>query len=173
MRARLILFALLLCPTAPAGAERLTFDHRLSPPLKAVLDSGDATKMSFNNDNPRYLVDVIAVRGASATEWIEALVIIARTADRKVNKAQDWVRELQREAGEHCRARFAPLAEDQNSVTFERRSSGCPPGFPPVGLYRVVQGKTSLFLLAALAKDGLDETARGKWLALLASAHLE
>lgn len=173
MRLRLFSFALLLGIASPALADRLVFDHRLSPPLKAALDSGDPAMVSYDNANPHYVVDVIAVRGASARDWTEALVIIARSPDRKVATVSDWVGELQQDANRHCRAVFTPIAEDAISQTFERRSTGCPAGYPPVGLYRVVKGQTSLFLLAAMAKDDLAPPAREQWLALLRSAHLE
>jgi len=38
---------------------------------------------------------------------------------------------------------------------------------------RLVAGKRSWFELAVLAKGELDEKARGEWLAVLASAHLD
>ena len=167
------LFAGLVLLAAPALAERLVFDHRLSPPLKAVLDSGDAAMIDYNNSNPRNVVDLIAVRGKSAQDWTEALVIIARTPDSKVRTAGDWSAKLQREARAKCSSTFTELARDEVSITYERRSTGCPAGYPPIALYRAVGGKKSLFLLAVLVKDDLSETARGQWLALMSSAHLE
>ncbi len=166
-------FALLLFAT-PALAEQLTFDHRLSLPLKAVLDSGDPARIDFNDSNPRYVTDVIAVRGRSASEWTEALVIIARTPDRRgVHTAAQWLAELRTQAERRCQSDFRIIAEDAVSVTFERTSTGCPADYPPVALYRTVTGSRSLFLLAAMARDNLSEQSRQEWLALLASAHLE
>ena len=170
---RFALFAGLLLLAAPALAEKLVFDHRLSPPLKAVLDSGDASMIDYNNANPRNVIDVIAVRGKSAQDWTEALVIIARTPDRKVHSAADWTSELQREAKAKCASTFTELARDAASITYERRSAGCPAGYPATALYRAIAGKHSLFLLAVLVKDDLTESSRGQWLALMSSAHLE
>ena len=172
-RLRLALFAGLLLVAAPALAEKLVFDHRLSPPLKAVLDSGDAATIDFNNANPRNIIDVIAVRGKSAQDWSEALVIIARTPDRKVNSAGGWAAELQREAQRKCSSTFTELARDEISITYERRSVGCPAGYPVTALYRAIAGKHSLFMLAVLVKDDLNEKSRQQWLALMSSAHLE
>ena len=172
-RLRLALFAGLLLVAAPALAEKLVFDHRLSPPLKAVLDSGDAAMIDFNNANPRNVIDVIAVRGKSAQDWSEALVIIARTPDRKVNSAGGWAAELQREAQRKCSSTFTELARDEISITYERRSVGCPAGYPATALYRAIAGKHSMFMLAVLVKDNLSETSRQQWLALMSSAHLE
>jgi hypothetical protein len=161
----------LLAP--PALAEKLVFDHRLSPALKAVLDSGDAGMIDYNAANPRNVIDLIAVRGKSAQNWTEALVIIARTPDRKVRSAADWTAQLQREAKAKCSSTFTELARDELSITYERRSFGCPAGYPPIALYRAVAGKRSLFLLAVLVKDDLNESSRGQWLAMMSSAHLE
>ena len=163
----------LLFLAAPAAAEQLVFDHRLSPPLKAVLDSGDASMIDYNNANPHNVVDLIAVRGKSAKDWIEALVIIARTPDRKVRNAGDWTAQLQREAKSKCSSTFTELARDQISNTYERRSIGCPAGYPRIALYRVIAGQRSLFLLAVLVKDDLGESSRGQWLGMMSSAHLD
>lgn len=173
MKLRLLGFLGLLLIGAPALAERLVFDHRLYPPLKAVLDSGDASMIDYNAANPRNVVDLIAVRGTSAQNWTEALVIIARTPDRKVRSADDWVADLQREAKAKCASTFTQLTRDENSVMLERRSTGCPLGYPETALYRAIGGKRSLFLLAVLVKDDLGVNARSQWLTMMSSAHLQ
>ena len=170
---RLAAFVGLLLLAAPALAEKLVFDHRLSPPLKAVLDSGDASMIDYDAANPRNIIDVIAVRGKSAQDWTEALVIIARTPDRKVRSAADWTAQLQSEARAKCSSTFTEIARDDASITFERHSVGCKPGYPPIALYRAIAGKRSLFLLAVLVKDDLSESSRRQWLAMMSSAHLE
>ena len=173
IRARLLFgFVLALC-AAPLLADKLVFDHRLVPALKAVLDSGDPAMISYDNRNPRNVVDLIAVRGKSAQDWQEALVIIARLPDKKIVTPADWRAQLQRDAAKQCPAVFTTIAQDANSVTFERRSTGCRAGYPPVALYRVAAGKPSLFLLAAMTKSDFSPAARAQWLALMASAHLE
>ena len=173
MKPRIIACIAAALMASPALAEKLTFDHRLSPPLKAVLDAGDPAMIDYNDKNPRYITDVIAVRGRSATDWQEALVVIARTPDRKVRTAADWMAELRAEAGRRCASEFRTIAEDAASVTFERRSTGCAAGYPPVALYRVTAGQRSLFLLAAMAKDELSAESRRQWLEMLGSAHIE
>jgi len=170
---KLALFLSLALVASPALADKLTFDHRLVPALKEVLDSGDSAMIDYNAANPRNVVDTIAVRGKSAKDWQEALIIIARTPQGKVLTAADWVSELQREAAAKCTSTFTEIARDEQSVTYERRSIGCPAGYPPIGLYRAVGSKRSLFLLAVLVKDSLGETERGQWLALMSSAHIE
>ena len=170
---RMALFLGLTLIATPARADKLTFDHRMVPALKVVLDSGDAGMVDFNAANPKNVVDLIAIRGRSAKDWNEALVIIARTPQGKVRTAAEWAGELQREAQGKCASTFTELARDENAATYERRSTGCSPGYPPIALYRIVGNKRSLFLLAVLVKDSLDETERGQWLAMMSSAHIE
>ena len=158
---------------APAWAEKLTFDHRLAPALKAVLDAGDPAMIAYDDHNPRFVVDVIAVRGRSASDWTEALIISSRLIDRKVGSAAAWSAEVRRDAGRRCRSDFTTLAENANSLTFERRSSGCQADFPATAIYRIVAGRRSLFMLAVSVRDELSEDARRDWLNMLASAHLE
>lgn len=172
-KVHLAAFLALLAVAAPAYAEKLSFDHRLSPPLKAVLDSRDPAMIDYNDTNPRHVVDVIAVRGKSASDWTEALIITSRIPDRKVRTAADWMAQLREEADRRCRSEFTTIADDANSVTFERRSSGCPAQYPQFAIYRAVAGSRSLFLLAVTVRDGLGEQSRRQWLDLLASARLE
>jgi hypothetical protein len=173
LKYRLAAFVVLSLIASPALAERLSFDHRLSPPLKAVLDGGDPAMIEYNDKNPRYVTDVIAVRGNSAKDWTEALVIVARAPDKKVSTAAQWLAELRAEADKKCRSELRTLAEDAVSITFERRSTGCSQGYPTAALYRVVAGQRSLFLLAVLSKAELSEESQRQWRELLASAHLE
>ena len=165
--------AVLLLAAAPALAEQLSFDHREVPALIQVLDSGDAAMIDYNAANPRYITDVIAVRGRSARDWDEALVIIARTPTAKVATVQDWLEELRADARRRCDAELAVIAQDASSLTFERHAERCPGNYPRNAIYRVVGGKNSLFLLAVLSRDDLVAERRGQWLALLRSAHLE
>ena len=164
---------LLLLWALPAQAEKLTFDHRNHPRLKAVLDAGDPAMIDFNGKDPRYVVDLIAVEGTSARNWTEALEIIARTPTKKVRTARDWAAELQNGAVARCSPAVTTLAEDENSITIERLAPSCPAARAETMITRIVQGKRSLFLLSVLAKGRLDPTSRQQWLALLASAHLD
>ncbi|MFC3173061.1 hypothetical protein ACFOD9_02220 [Novosphingobium bradum] len=167
-----VALALLVCGT-PVAAERLQFDHRLYPPLERVLDSGDKDMVDFDASNPARLVDLIAVKGQSARNWSEALEIVSIARPRKVAGARAWMAILQDQARARCPATFTIIAEDDRSVTFERRSPDCPAERASLGLYRLVAGKRSWFQLAVLVKGELDEGARRQWLALLASAHLD
>lgn len=174
MKLRIGLGLFLLGLAGPGLAERLTFDHRLQLQLKEVLDSGDTAKIDFNNANPRYVVDRIVVRGTSPADWSELLEVIARTPTKGMNSARDWMAELRRQADARCPGQVEVLAEDANSVTFERQAPQPCAGEPVrSGLYRVVAGKRSLFLLAVHAKEPMSAAERADWLAMLASAHLD
>lgn len=174
MKLHRILVLALLMVAAPASAERLQFDHRIYPPLRQVLDSGDKDMVDFNARNPRRLVDLIAVRGKSARDWSEALEIVSIVRPSDVPGAGEWMDLIQRQALARCpSATFAVIAQDASSVTFERRSPDCRAERASLGIYRLVAGKRSWFQLAVLVKGDLEPAARSQWLALLASAHLD
>lgn len=173
-RLRIALGLALLVAAAPAAAaERLSFDHRLSPPLKAAFDANDPARIVYNAKNPRYITDLVVVRGPSAQAWLEALLIIARAPDKKVGTAAAWADELRAESMRRCPSTFTVVAEDTHSILLERRSTGCPANYPPYALYRAVAGQKSLFLLAAMAKDELSPEAQAQYRAVLASARIE
>jgi hypothetical protein len=172
-RLRLGAFLVLLSLAAPALAERLSFDHRTVPALKAVLDSGNTAMIDYNGSNPRYITDVIAVRGRSAKDWDEALVIIARAPSNKVQTAAQWLEELRSDAQRRCNSELKMLEQAEGSILFERHAEKCPGSYPRNAIYLVVQGKTSLFMLAILSRDDLSEQSRSEWLSMLKSAHLE
>ena len=163
---------LVLALPGAANAEKLTFDHRIYPPLLAVIDSGRTEMIRFNDSNPKYITDQIAVQGTSVDNWTEALDIIVRTRKSKMNSPADWAGQLQRDASALCASTFNTIAQDEISITFERHSSSCPAGTARTGFYRIVTGKKSLFLLNALAVGEVSGQARQQWLALLGSAHL-
>jgi hypothetical protein len=168
------LIVLLLAMSAtPVLAEKLSFDHRLYQPLKDVLDSGRDDMIQFNAKDPAYVTDLIVIRGKSVRNWTEAMIIIARTPGPKVRTAADWLAELKQQSEAECASQFSIIAQDDSSITAERSSQGCRPGYPAFAIYRIVQGKKGLFLLGAMSKDGFAPEARSAWLALLGSAKLD
>ncbi|MFM5884320.1 MAG: hypothetical protein ACKOQ3_03135 [Novosphingobium sp.] len=138
-----------------------------------MLDGGDQGMIDFNGKDPRYVVDLIAVKGTSAANWTEALEIIARSPDRKVKSARDWAAELQARTDRGCKIELIPIVEDEISLTFERHVSACPKTRAETTITRIVQGKRSLFLLTILFKGAPDQSARRQWLELLQSAHIQ
>ncbi|MBS0473530.1 MAG: hypothetical protein JSR28_00065 [Proteobacteria bacterium] len=174
MKLRLALACALVAVASPLAAERLEFDHRLYPALQRVLDADDKGMIDFQGGNPARLVDLIAVKGTSAHDWTEAMEIVSIPRPRKIATARDWMALLQQQAVARCpAATFTLLAEDANSVTFERRSPACAAEPASLGIHRLVAGKRSWFELSVLAKGGLDPAAREQWLAVLASAHTD
>jgi hypothetical protein len=164
---------MLMTIAAPAMAERLHFDHRLYPPLKAIFDTNRQEMIYFNNSDPKYVVDRIAIQGKSADDWTEALNIISRTPSRGVKNADDWLAEIRAQSANACPGQFEILARDGNSITFSKRSTNCGNDKIQFSLYRIVAGKRSLFLLNAVYRDDMTDAARQQWLALLQSARLE
>lgn len=172
-RLRFGAFLVLLGLSSPALAERLSFDHRLVPALKAVLDSGNGAMIDYNGANPSFVTDLIAVRGRSAKDWDEALVIIARAPGGKVGTSAQWLEELRGDVRRRCGSELKVLEQAESTILFERHADKCPGSYPRNAIYLVVQGKSSLFLLAVLSRDDLGEQARAEWLALFRSAQLK
>ena len=158
---------------SPAHAEKLTFDYRLYPQLDAVLNSGRKEMVRYDDSNPKYVTDRIAVQGTSVDHWTEALDIIVRLRSSKMNSASDWAGQIQRAASALCPSTFTTITQDEASLTFERRSSACPAGTPQTGLYRIVTGRKSLFMLNSLAMGEMTAAQRQQWLDLLGTARLD
>ena len=170
--ARLVPLLLLAVPGA-AFAEKLTFDHRTYPPLAAVLDSGRTEMIRFNDSNPKYVTDRIAVQGNSVNHWTEAFDIIVRSRKRDLHTPSDWAGQIQQAANALCPSTFTTIAQDETSLTFERHSSGCPAGTAQTALYRIVAGAKSLYLLNPQVMGEMPQAARQQWLTLLATAHID
>jgi hypothetical protein len=170
----------LLALADPAHAERLTFDQRLYPPLKAVLDGGDPAMIAYNARDPRYVVDVIAIKGRSATDWSEAIEIIARTPGKEAATAHAWYEQLSSSANRLCPATVSTLAEDGASITYEQHSPDCSAvrstnaaARSATTIARIVGSKRSLFAIIFRFTGMPESTARQQALELLASAHIE
>lgn len=172
MRRFLLTIVASLAFSTSAHAEKLEFDHRLYPPLKEVLDSGEKDMLLFDDRNPARLVDLIAIRGKSAQNWTEALEIVALVPPREVKKAREWFDIIRAQADRRCPNTITIIAEDDASITFERSSPDCPAERAQTGIYRLVTGQRSWFQLTVLSKNALEPAAREQWLALLASARL-
>ncbi len=173
MQIRWVLLLLAMFAASPASAERLQFDHRLYPPLQSVLDGGDKGMVAFDNSKPGRLVDFIAVKGKSARNWSEAFEIVALSRPRDISDVRDWMALIRKQADQRCPNTITVIAEDENSVTFDRHSPKCPTERSENAIYRLVVGKRSWFQLTVLLKEAIEPRAREQWLALLASARLD
>jgi hypothetical protein len=174
MKARTaILFVLSVLAASPAHAEKLLFDHQLYPQIGAVLDSGRKEMVIFDDRNPKYVFDRIAIQGSSAQNWTEALEIIVRVPEKTVKSPSDWVQMLGAVTAANCASQITPIAEDETSLTFMRQAPACAGAAAETALYRIVAGRKSLFLLGARYKGTMDPAMRERWLSVLASARVE
>jgi hypothetical protein len=174
MKARLaILLVLPMLAASPAHAEKLLFDHQIQPRIGEVLDSGRKEMIHFDDSNPAYVYDRIAIQGSSAENWTEALEIIVRTPGKTLKSAGDWLQQIRDQSGTACASQFVPITQDETSLTFMRQSEACAGNPSETTLYRIIAGRKSLFLLGARYKGAMDEASRSRWLTLLASARVE
>lgn len=165
--------AAFLLTTTPARADKLTFDHRLYPALKESLDRNDPEVIAYDASNPRYVVDLILIKGASTRNWDEALQIIARSPTRKVSSVQEWRAEIDSKVPRGCAAEAKTIASDVADTMFERAYGDCPGQVPRLTMTRIMKGKRSLFLLSFMSRSLPDEETRRQWIALLQSAHID
>lgn len=168
-----ILFVLPMLASTPAHAEKLLFNHQLYPQIGAVLDSGRKEMVIFDDHDPKYVFDRIAIQGTSAENWTEALEIVVRTPEKGVKSPSDWVHQIGAETSANCTSQITPIAEDGTSVTVMRQAPACAGAPAETALYRIVAGRKSLFLLGARYKGAMDQAMRERWLRVLASARVE
>lgn len=174
MKAHLaILLVLPMLAASPAHAEKLLFDHQIQPRIGEVLDSGRKEMVHYDDSNPAYVFDRIAIEGSSADNWTEALEIIVRSPGKTMKSAGDWLQQFRDQATPDCASQFVPIAQDESSLTFMKTSDACAGNPRETALYRIIAGRKSLFLLGARYKGAMDDSARGRWLTLLASARVE
>jgi hypothetical protein len=162
----------LLGLATPAWDERTLFDHQLVSRIGEVLDSGREEMILYDDSNPAYVLDRIAIQGTSAETWTEALEIIVRMPGKEVRSPGDWVRQISAPVAAACPVAISPVAEDATSRTILRQSPACGDKPAETALYRVVAGRKSLFLLGARYKGVMPAETRTRWLGILASARV-
>ena len=168
-----VLAALAALPATTAHAERLDIDHRIYAPLHAAMENAHDGTVFFLASPSGRVLDRILVAGTSAErDWSEALelVVIPRKSEQKTPQA--WLAAFRPEHESTCPARLTPLGEDQNSVTFALESTPCAAGAALSGLYRVVYGRKSVYVVGAKLKGMMSPAQRAQWLAVLQSARL-
>ena len=156
-----------------AHAEKLEFDYRIYPPLKAAMDNQGDDTVYFDNTQPGRMFDRILVVGKSAeTDWIEALELVVTRRDAKARSPDEWYRKFRPAAETACPGNVAVLTRDDKSLTFALDATPCTGGTPLTALYRVFYGRKSVYVVGAKYKGKMAPTQREQWLALLASVHL-
>jgi hypothetical protein len=159
---------------APAHAEKLSFDYRIYPRLNAAMDENRDGGIHYEDASPKYVFDRILVQGNSAQDWREALEIWVMPRGKKLQSAADWYARYQKQESAGCNGEWSEVARDDISVTFTRNYTDCPAGSGRLsGIYRMVLGKKTVYLLKALYRGDLDTVSRQQWLALMASAHID
>ncbi|HEY6871028.1 MAG TPA: hypothetical protein VI199_14835 [Novosphingobium sp.] len=174
MKQALALGAVLLaCAAAPARAEKLDIDHRLYSPLHAVMENATDGTVYYDASQPGRVFDRIMVRGSSAErDWTEALEILVIRRAAQFKTAQDWLATFRPDSESACPARLSSLAADDSSMTFALDAPACASGPALTGLYRVVLGRKSIYVVSAKLKGAMTPSQREQWLALLGSAKL-
>lgn len=156
-----------------ARAEKLDIDHRLYPPLSAAMEHPQEGTIYYDASRQGRVFDRILVRGTSAErDWQEALEFLAAPRKGPARTPQEWFAAFRPESESPCPAQVTRLGEDATSLTFELKAPACQGTTPLTGLYRVVYGRKTIYLVGAKYRGTMSATQREQWLALLNSAHL-
>jgi len=168
----LCLPAAALLSAAPAAAERLDIDHRLYAPLHAAMESPTDQTLLYEQQATR-VFDRILIAGTSASsDWREALEISVYARPRGLDRPDQWLAAFSPASESTCPAAVHELARDANSLTFALDAQPCATGTRLTGLYRVVLGRRSVYLVGAKLKGEMAAEQRAQWLSVLASARL-
>ncbi|MBC2660652.1 hypothetical protein H7F50_02730 [Novosphingobium flavum] len=174
LRASRPLLALIgLMTAAAAQAERLDIDHRLYAPLHAAMEQPHEGSIFYQASPSGRQFDRILVNGTSAEhDWTEALelVVVPRKGERK--PPQEWFAAFQAASESTCPANVTVLGEDESSITFSLDAPPCSTGTPLSGLYRVIYGRKTVYVVSAKLKGQMPADQRQQWLGLLNSAKL-
>lgn len=156
-----------------AGAERLDLDHRLYPPLHEAMEHPHQGTVFFDANTPGRVFDRIVVTGTSAEhDWTEALELLVTPRKTPRLTPQAWLAGFRPDRESLCPAQITPIGQDENSLTFALEASACPQGPGLSGLYRVVVGRKTVYLVSAKLKGTMSPSQREQWLAVLQSARL-
>jgi len=173
MNGKAFLAISLISMAQPAHAERLLFDHRANPDLKAVLDRKNDRLIHYEEKNGRAF-DRIVLQGQSAEtdDWTEALEITVSKRQRNLHSPADWFTAFRR-LRTPCPVEWSALASDELSLTFTGIASACAGRPARTAFYRVVLGQGSVYLLAAIVKGEVRPLQQQRWFALLVTARVE
>ena len=173
MAARPMVVACALLSAGMAQAERLDIDHRLYAPLHAAIEQPREGSVFYQASPSGRQFDRILVHGTSAEhDWTEALelVVTPRKSERKT--PQEWLAAFQTASESSCPANVTLLDEDDSSITFSLDAPPCSTGTPLSGLYRVIYGRKTVYVVSAKLKGQMRAEQRQQWLGLLNSAKL-
>lgn len=174
MKHILLLFSAALGLVASAAhAERLELDHRIYPPLNAAMDNQHDGTIFYDASQRGRVFDRILVVGTSAeTNWTEALELLITPRNARARTPAEWYSTFRPKGESLCPGKVTMLGQDETSLTFSLEAPACAAGPSLTGLYRVVYGRKTVYLVGAKYKGEMNPQQRDQWLALLASARL-
>ena len=171
--AMLLLAVPALLAATSAQAERLDIDHRLYAPLHAAMEQPHDGTVFYQASPSGAVFDRILIAGTSAqSDWTEALELVTVPRKGQARTPQDWLAAFRPQRESACPARVSVLGQDETSLTFALDAPVCAAGPPLTGLYRVIYGRRTIYLVGAKLKGAMSPAQREQWLALLGSAHL-
>ncbi|MDE2619355.1 MAG: hypothetical protein KGL54_04240 [Sphingomonadales bacterium] len=169
----LLLAAPALLAASAAQAERLDIDHRLYAPLHAAMEQPHDGTVFYQASPSGAVFDRILITGTSAqNDWTEALELVTVPRKSQAKTPQAWLAGFRPQQESNCPARISVIGEDEISLTFSLDAPACAGGQPLNGLYRVIYGRKTVYLVGAKLKGAMSPAQSEQWLALLASAHL-
>ncbi|MBS0393841.1 MAG: hypothetical protein JSR54_04400 [Proteobacteria bacterium] len=110
------------------------------------------------------------IEGRSPTDWDTALEIVQTMRYDEPRTPAAWLDRFRQQSDPQCPSEWQVLAEDADSVLFERRSPECAPHVAQQALYRTIYGPVGVWLLICTQKGALDAPTRRECQALLESA---
>lgn len=169
----LLLATLGLATAGTARAERLDIDHRLYAPLHTAMEQAHEGSVFYQATPSGRILDRILINGTSAEhDWTEALELVVAPRKSERRTPQEWFSAFQAASETNCPADLTVLSEDDTSITFSLDAPPCSTGTPLSGLYRVIYGRKTVYVVSAKLKGSARAEQREQWLGLLNSAKL-
>jgi hypothetical protein len=170
---RHLLVAVVLCCATPASAQNLSWDYAQYPAFQQLVEALGAGQrqeaMYVEDKTPVYVLQRFVIDGKSARDWTEALEVLITMRKAEPPTPAKWYARFQAQ-GAQCPSQWTMIAQDKQSITFQRGSQACDPHPAQTGLYRVVYGKEQVFAMISTHKGALSKQKRAQILAMLATA---
>jgi hypothetical protein len=171
MKSLLAVFA--LAWASGASAQAMSWDYSHYPPFQALTEAlakGQRQEAMYVEDrSPAYVLQRFVIEGKSATDWTDALEVLNTMRKAEPKTPTGWYERFQKQ-GAQCPSNWTLIAQNKDSVTFQRDSLACSLQPAQTGLYRVLYGKQQVFTLIFTSKAPLSEEKRRQVLAMLDSA---
>lgn len=168
----LLPLVLVFMPWTSIHAEGVTWDFNANSKFSDVMFGETADPIVYTEDkSPAYVLTRFVIEGESAVDWIEAFEVLDTLRKNSPKTLEGWYEQFREQGEQNCPGgEWHVIAQSDNSLTFERRTSECEPFAGQHALYRVLYGKKEIFTLIATRKGAMDEATRSAWLDVLESA---